>query len=88
MASERITWMWSTIEMAIEKKTILHAVTGKPISIVYDPLLHSRGKLVEDNLIAVEMKKADAQDQDKDRDSERLQSLTTAEHVCGYKVGY
>ena len=77
------------------KKTILHAVTGKPISIVCDLILHSRGELANDNLIAVEMKKADAADQDKRRDRERLQALTTAcpegshpEHVCGYKFGY
>jgi hypothetical protein len=77
-----------------EKKTVLHPVTGQPINIVCDLLLHSRGELADDNLIAVEMKKADAAEPDKQRDRERLQALTTAcpegappEHVCGYKYG-
>ncbi len=76
-------------------KKIRHAVTGHPINVVCDLLLHSRGELKEDNLIAVEMKKADGDEADKQRDRERLQALTTAcpagvepDHVCGYKLGY
>jgi hypothetical protein len=76
-------------------KRIRHAVTGEPINVVCDLLLHSRGELAEDNLIAVEMKKADGDEADKQRDRERLQALTTAcaegvepDHVCGYKLGY
>jgi len=76
-------------------KRIKHAVTGEPINVVCDLLLHSRGELAEDNLIAVEMKKADGDEADKQRDRERLQAMTTAcaegvepDHVCGYKLGY
>jgi|ERR1700730_1944182 hypothetical protein len=77
------------------RKRILHPVTGEPINVVCDLLLHSRGELKDDNLIAVEMKKTDGSDADKQSDRERLQSLTTAspegaepDHVCGYKLGY
>lgn len=76
-------------------KKIRHAVTGEPINVVCDLLLHSRGELANDNLIAVEMKKADSDEVDKRRDRERLQALTTAcpkgvepDHVCGYELGY
>jgi hypothetical protein len=75
-------------------KRIRHAVTGEPINIVCDLLLHSRGELPDDNLIAVEMKKEDGKESDKQSDRERLQALTIAcpegqpDHVCGYKLGY
>jgi hypothetical protein len=75
-------------------KKIRHAVTGEPVTIVCDILLHSRGEMPDDNLIAIEMKKADGDEDDKQRDRERLHSLTTActeenpGHVCGYKLGY
>lgn len=76
-------------------KRIRSTGTGEPTNIVCDLLLHSRGELPDDNLIAVEMKKADGDEADKQRDRERLQSLTTAcpegvepDHVCGYKLGY
>jgi hypothetical protein len=75
-------------------KRIRHPVTGEPIAIICDILLHGRGELADDNLIAVEMKKADGDEADKQRDRERLQALTTAcpegqpDHVCGYKLGY
>ncbi|SRR5258705_5928950 len=76
-------------------KRIRHAVTGEPINVICDLLLHSRGELADDNLIAVEMKKTDGDEADKQRDRERLQALTTAcregsepDHVCGYKLGY
>jgi hypothetical protein len=76
-------------------KKIRHAVTGEPINIICDILLHSRGELPDDNLIAVEMKKADGKEVDKQTDRERLQALTTAcpegnppDHVCGYKLAY
>jgi hypothetical protein len=39
------------------RKQILHPVTGLHIDVVCDVLLHSRGDLEDDNLIAVEMKK-------------------------------
>jgi hypothetical protein len=39
------------------RKHILHPVTGEPINVICDILLHSRGDLQDDNLIAVEMKR-------------------------------
>jgi hypothetical protein len=47
------------------KKTVLNAKAGEPVSIVCDLLLRSRGELEDENLIAVEMKKADAADEHK-----------------------
>jgi hypothetical protein len=44
------------------RKQILHPLTGQPINVVCDLLLHSRGELQDDNLIAVEMKKTDGRD--------------------------
>lgn len=77
------------------RKTIYNARTGEPIHIVCDLLLHSRGEQKEDNLIAVEMKKASGKAKDKQTDRERLQALTTAcpegadpKHVWDYKLGY
>jgi hypothetical protein len=76
------------------RKTIYNAETGKPINIVCDLLLHSRGEQEDDNLIAVEMKKASGKAKDKQTDRERLQALTTKQpeggdaHVWDYKLGY
>jgi hypothetical protein len=77
------------------RKTILHPVTGVPINVICDVLLHSRGELGDDNLIAVEMKKEEARPEEKQSDRERLQALTTPapegaelDYVCGYKLGY
>jgi hypothetical protein len=82
-------------------KTILDG-QSKVVSINCDLLLHSRGQIVdEDNLIAVEVKKGDAPNDEKEKDRERLQALTKAsyddvwsndgvappEHVCGYALG-
>jgi hypothetical protein len=73
------------------------------IVIVCDLILHSRGKNVaNDNLIAVEMKKAERPKAEKDADRERLRAMTKPsyddiwsydgvtlpEHVCRYHVGY
>jgi hypothetical protein len=76
------------------RKTICSARTGKPVNIVCDLLLHSRGEQENDNLIAVEMKKTSGRAKDKQTDRERLQALTTAhpeggeEHVWDYELGY
>jgi hypothetical protein len=76
------------------RKTIYNAKTGEPINIVCDLLLHSRGEQEDDNLIAVEMKKASGKAKDKQTDRERLQALTTKrpeggdEYVWDYKLGY
>lgn len=66
-----------------------------------DLILHSRGTFYEqDNLIAVEMKKATRSDEDKESDKKRLIALTQCknsvwsyggeslpEHVCRYILG-
>jgi hypothetical protein len=72
------------------------------ISITCDLIVHSRGQSVlNDNLIAVEMKKSDRPQTEKDSDRERLKIMTRRsfdgiwsndgvthpEHVCGYRVG-
>lgn len=81
-------------------KTILNGEM-KVVQISCDLLLHSRGKMHEDNLIAVEMKKYETRDDDKRKDRERLCALTKVsyddiwsndgvtlpEHVCGYILG-
>jgi hypothetical protein len=77
------------------RKQILHPITGQHIDVVCDILLHSRGELQDDNLIAVEMKKDYATDERKQSDRERLQALTlpmpeggNPDYVCGYQLGY
>jgi hypothetical protein len=77
------------------RKQILHPLTGQHIDVTCDLLLHSRGNLDEDNLIAVEMKKDYASDARKQSDRERLQALTlpmpehgNPDYVCGYQLGY
>lgn len=71
------------------------------IAINCDLIVHSRGELVaDDNLIAVEMKKAYHPESEKQKDRERLRALTKntydvftpdppshPEHVCGYRIG-
>jgi hypothetical protein len=72
------------------------------IDITSDLILHGRGAVVgEDNLIAIEMKKAQAPRREKDADRARLRAMTKVsydgvwsndgtthpEHVCGYKLG-
>ncbi|MCK9622892.1 MAG: hypothetical protein M0R47_20450 [Methylobacter sp.] len=73
------------------------------VTINCDLILHSRGATVEeDNLIAIEMKKSNRSQKEKDNDRKRLRALTKAsydgvwsadgqvhpEHVCNYKLGY
>jgi hypothetical protein len=72
------------------------------ISITPDVIVHSRGESVRhDNLIAVEMKKTERPEAEKDSDRLRLKIMTRRsfngiwsadgvthpEHVCGYRVG-
>ncbi|OEE47224.1 hypothetical protein A1OS_23745 [Enterovibrio norvegicus] len=82
-------------------KTILDQ-NAVVVRINCDLLLHSRGRLTPDNLIAIEMKKAERPAKEEDEDCERLRTLTKSsyddvtviagdvqpEHVCGYKLGY
>ena len=65
--------------------------------ITCDLILHSRGTLQRDNLIAIEMKKKHHKKADKNADRERLIALTMQnnvyaigqipEHVSGYELG-
>ncbi|EKO3804719.1 hypothetical protein NTE05_001918 [Vibrio harveyi] len=83
-------------------KTILDD-NSVEISITCDLILHSRGKLEEqDNLIALEMKKSSRPDSEEVSDCNRLRIMTKpnydsiyvtsgnfdSRHVCGYKLGY
>ena len=82
-------------------KTILDR-KAKVVTINCDLILHSRGQnTAQDNLIAIEVKKREARDEDKENDRERLRALTKTtyddvwsydgvilpEHVCGYILG-
>ena len=75
---------------------------SKIIPINCDLIVHSRGKIIkQDNLIAIEMKKATATNACKEKDRERLIALTKdsfddiwsfdgktlPEHVCRYMLG-
>lgn len=84
-----------------EIKTILDGNMAV-IRINCDLILHSRGEsIAEDNLVAIEMKKMDRLEREKESDRHRLRALTKSsyddvwsndgtthpEHVCGYKLG-
>ncbi len=75
----------------------------EPVTITCDLILHSRGAVAEqDNLIAIEMKRASHPEPEKAKDRHRLMALTRAPyegvwpgggavefaHVCDYVVGY
>ncbi|MRC18369.1 hypothetical protein GH866_22505 [Bacillus thuringiensis] len=74
----------------------------KVLNVTCDIILHSRGlNEQQDNLIAIEMKKSNQPNKDKDNDRERLMALTKdpddniysydgkvlPENVCGYILG-
>lgn len=82
-------------------KTILDE-NHEIVTINCDLILHSRGKTVkDDNLIAIEMKKSNRPEEEKESDRKRLRALTKSsfddvwsadgqvhpEHVCNYKLG-
>jgi hypothetical protein len=79
-----------------EVKTIIDSHLNV-LMITCDLILHSRGMLHPDNLIAIEMKKKHHKKADKDADRERLIALTMhsdvypighiPEHVSGYELG-
>ena len=73
------------------------------INVTCDLIFHSRGGIMErDNLMAIEMKKAERPEEEKQSDRARLRTLTKCsyddvwsfdgtthpEHVCGYEIGY
>ena len=86
-------------------KTIKKTIRGQEEQIVHvtcDLIMHSRGRHPEqDNLIAIEMKKANRPQAEKTADKERLKALTKdtfddiwsydgvtlPEHVCRYVIG-
>jgi len=83
-------------------KTILDENT-QVINVTCDLILHSRGEVMErDNLIAIEMKKSERPEEEKESDRARLRTLTKStyddvwsfdgethpEHVCGYEFGF
>lgn len=88
-----------------EIKTICRTSRNSDFNIMRincDLIVHSRGHYPEqDNLIAIEMKKASAPNREKEKDRERLMALTKSsyndiwsadgkalpEHVCGYSLG-
>lgn len=82
-------------------KTILDE-NNVVVSISCDVIIHSRGEIVgKDNLVAIEMKKSNRPDSEKNDDRKRLRALTKdsyddiwsadgltlPEHVCGYHIG-
>lgn len=83
-------------------KTIFNNDDLKIINVTCDIILHSRGKIIDnDNLICIEIKKSTAPQNEKKADKNRLMLLTKKsyndiwsadgktlpEHVCGYKLG-
>ncbi|HMI20817.1 MAG TPA: hypothetical protein VK533_14875 [Sphingomonas sp.] len=83
-------------------KTILDGEM-REVRITCDLILHSRGKnSAKDNLIAIEMKRLEHPQSEKEKDRSRLRALTKEsyddiwsadgvalpEHVCGYELGY
>ena len=84
-----------------EIKTILDG-NMEEVRINCDLILHSRGEsVIEDNMLAIEMKKSDRPEDHKLSDKIRLRALTKnsfddiwsndgethPEHVCGYELG-
>lgn len=86
-------------------KTLIKTINGlkdRIINITCDLIVHSRGEIIQnDNLIALEMKKSNRSNKEKDSDRERLSCLTKSsyndiwsydgttlpEHVCRYILG-
>ena len=81
-------------------KKMCKKLNGENAVISCDLILHSRGQNIEeDNLIELEMKKADRRESEKKSDRERLEKITQPvnetcikkgklpTYVCGYKLG-
>ncbi len=84
-----------------EIKTIINNIF-EVVNVKCDIILHSRGEcILNDNLVAIEMKKSSRPEKEKNKDRVRLIALTKdsyndiwsndgtthPEHVCGYKLG-
>ena len=69
---------YADIEFNRNKKRIkqLHNDDGFVSNILPDIIVHSRGKEILDNLLALEMKKSCANQQDKENDRNRLKMMT------------
>lgn len=59
---------------------------GTPKRVFPDIIVHSRGKVTPDNLLALEMEKSTARREAKERDKNRL-SLLTSSYPYKYKLG-
>ena len=59
---------------------------GTPKRVFPDIIVHSRGKVTPDNLLALEMKKSTARREAKERDKNRL-SLLTSSYPYKYRLG-
>ncbi len=81
-----------------DPKRIRHNPEDAPVIITCDLILHGRGRLSPDNLIAIEMKKKKHSRASKDADRRRLEALTRSraaasrlsrsqDHVYGYQLG-
>jgi hypothetical protein len=104
--SSNITGYYADVEYNRKQegrvKTILDE-NMEEVAITCDLILHSRGESVlEDNLIAIEMKRSTHSTEATDSDRRRLRAMTKSsfddvwsadgianpEHVCGYRIGY
>lgn len=64
------------IENTINNVKRLPKEEGTPKRVFPDIIVHSRGKVTPDNLLALEMKKSSANQQDKEKDRNRLRKMT------------
>lgn len=74
------------IENTINNVKQLPDEEGTPKRVFPDIIVHSRGKVTPDNLLAIEMKKSTARKEAKERDKNRL-SLLTSSYPYKYKLG-
>lgn len=74
------------IENTINNVKRLTKEEGTPKRVFPDIIVHSRGKVTPDNLLALEMKKSTARREAKERDKNRL-SLLTSSYPYKYKLG-
>lgn len=74
------------IENTINNVKRLTKEEGTPKRVFPDIIVHSRGKVTPDNLLALEMKKSTARREAKERDKNRL-NLLTSSYPYKYKLG-
>ena len=71
----------------LPKKHINNDCLGEQIRIFPDIIVHSRGQRELDNLIVIEMQKADAKEAWKNTDRQRLELLTDQNGAFKYRLG-